>query len=76
MTISTLKKLVNKLIEAGVPDDAELYSEQAQSGETDCFIIARDEETGEVDHVYISDDPADELEEALKNDGYTVEFLY
>lgn len=61
---------------AGVPEDTEVYSEQARCNETDCFVIVKDRETKEVEHVYISDTSPDELVTALEDDDNDVEIFY
>ena len=76
MTFKNLKKLIAKAEAAGVTDDTEVYSEQASCNDTDCLVIARDEKTDQVSHIYISDSSPDELEDALKEDKYIVEIIY
>lgn len=76
MTIKNLKELLARVEALGVPEDTEVYSEQARCNETDCFVIVRDGETEEVTQIYISDSSPDELEESLNEDGNTVEILY
>lgn len=76
MTIKNLKELIARMEAAGVPEDVEVYSEQARCNETDCFVIVRDKNTEEVEHVYISDASPDELVMFLKDDNNDVEIIY
>lgn len=76
MTIKNLKELLARLEAAGVPEDTEVYSEQARCNETDCFVIVRDRATKEVEHVYISDESPDELAMSLEDDNNNVEIIY
>ena len=76
MTIKKLKKLLARVEAAGVPEDTEVYSEQARCNETDCFVIVRDRDTEEVEYVYISDTSPDELVMFLEDDNNDVEIIY
>ena len=76
MTIKNLKELLARVEALGVPEDTEVYSEQARCNETDCIVIVKDLETDGVTQIYISDSSPDELEESLNEDGNTVEILY
>lgn len=76
MTIKNLKELLARVEAAGVPEDTEVYSEQARCNETDCFVIVRDRDTEEVEHVYISDTSPDELVMFLEDDNNDVEIIY
>lgn len=76
MTIKNLKELIAKMEAAGVPENTEVYSEQARSNETDCFVIVRDRDTEEIEHVYISDASPDELVMFLEGDNSDVEIIY
>lgn len=76
MTIKNLKELLARLEAAGVPEDTEVYSEQARCSETDCFVIVRDRDTKEVEHVYISDESPDDLVMFLEDDNSDVEIIY
>ena len=76
MTIKKLKKLLARMEAAGVPEDTEVYSEQARCNETDCFVIVRDRGTEEVEYVYISDTSPDELVMFLEDDNNDVEIIY
>lgn len=76
MTIKNLKELLARVEAAGVPEDTEVYSEQARGNETDCIVIVRDRDTGEVEHVYISDTSPDELVMFLEDDNNDVEIIY
>ena len=76
MTIKNLKELLAKVEAAGVPEGADVYSEQARCNETDCFVIVRDRDTKKIEHVYISDTSPDELVAALKDENKDVEIIY
>lgn len=76
MTIKNLKELLARMEAAGIPEDTEVYSEQARCNETDCFVIVRDRDTEEVEHVYISDASPDELVMFLEDDNSDVEIIY
>lgn len=76
MTIKQLKELITKVEASGVPEDTKVYSQQERCNGTNCFVIARDANTKNVCHVYISDSSPDELEMSLKDDNNDVEIIY
>lgn len=76
MTIKNLKELLVKMETAGIPEDTEVYSEQARCNETDCFVIVRDRDTEEVKYVYISDASPDELVMLLEDNNNDIEIIY
>lgn len=76
MTIKNLKELLARMEAAGIPEDTEVYSEQARCNKTDCIVIVRDRDTEEVEHVYISDASPDELVMFLEDDNSDVEIIY
>ena len=76
MTIKNLKELLARVEAAGVPEDTEVYSEQARCNETGCFVIVRARNREEIKHVYISDASPDELVATLEDDNNDVEIIY
>lgn len=76
MTIKNLKELLARVEAAGVPEDTEVYSEQARGNETDCIVIVRDRDSEIVEHVYISDASPDELGMFLEDNNSDVEIIY
>lgn len=76
MTIKQLKEVIAKAEASGVPENTQVYSEQARSNETDCLLIVRDKEKEEVQHVYLSDSSPDDLRMCLEDNDYIVETIY
>lgn len=76
MTIKNLKELLARMEAAGIPEDTEVYSEQARCNKTDCIVIVRDRDFKMVEHIYISDASPDELVMFLEDNNSDVEIIY
>lgn len=76
MTIKNLKELLARAEAAGVPEDTEVYSEQARCNETDCLVIVRDRDYKMVEHIYISDASPDGLVMFLEDNNSDAEIIY